>query len=228
MFKETKKIAPMFKETKKFIMRKIKKMDYVHVMLPDGYEETYKRYDNVSGQLDSLEKCTLKLVKSEPESTWANQIANVSLKIMDDGRPKKKDPYYSIALLAERMGETGNGFTEAFYGISDAKKKLADEVKVVLSEIETLKRMKKQIDTLVTEVKVLRYDLEEMHQKGDYAEGTKNMMMADYNNKACDAINKMVDFMGGSGLSGMFMTIATKYKDFVLKEGELLENVRNK
>ncbi|OQS53864.1 SWP12 [Ecytonucleospora hepatopenaei] len=225
----------MLEDAKRYVERKIKKIEYIHTKLPEGYEEKQNRYRKMRDELNVLQSVVKGLSNYEFGGTilkhfhhWSNTISNtVNLKAL-----KRDDIYTDTAFVGyelsntvgdKQLKEVCNDFSKAYECISEDKRKMNEKMGDIFEELSILKKKCKQIDHQRKTVNNLRYDLEEILQSNIYKEDQKENLEKKLGETSEKTLVEMDEFMHLSMINGVIKKIAKTHREFCKKAGDHLE-----
>lgn len=221
-------------DAKRYIERKIKKMDYIHTALPEGYEDTETRYRKVRDEISVLQGVVRGLANYEfggtimkNFSSWSNSLGNTT-KIQS---LKRDDIYTDTSFVGAQLAasvsdksikQVATDFSASYEGIAEDKRKMNEKLNSCVEELSVLKKKCKQIDQSRKTLKNTRYDLEEMLQENIYKEDEKESLEKRLETLAGTLKEEMVEFMHLSMINGIILKIAKIHREFCEKAAEHL------
>lgn len=230
-------IKSMFDDAKKYVKRKINKIDYRNVDLPEGYESVEKGYRKLRDNMELITAMISQLSHYEFGGSIMKNVAGVSNFMASKskiGVLKLDDMYTELGLAGEHLAEATENlefknaskkFSDAYYEIAEEKLKMNKELKSISARVSEMKKEAKMVDYQRNQVADLRYDLEELIQHGKYTESLRNTMQSEYNMQANAALNKMEDFIGEEGMVTVLKNVAKKHMEFAKKTAQILSKV---
>lgn len=225
----------MLQETKRYIERKFKKMEYIHTVLPEGYLEKENRYRKTRDELNVLQSVVKGLSHYEFGGTVLKHFSNWSNTISDSVNIKylKRDDIYtdtafvgyelSNTVSDKQLKEVCTDFSTAYESIAADKRVMNAAMNDIYEELGVLKKKCKQIDHQRNTVGNTRYDLEEMLQSNIYKEDEKEELEKRLKTTSEKVLVEMDDFMHISMINGIIKKIAKTHREFCQKAAENLE-----
>lgn len=215
-----------FEDTKKFITRKLKKIDFVNTNYPQDYDAVNTEYRRLRDGLDYYSGLIDKLSSYEFGGSVMKNVTQLTNKISTNptlGFLKSCDLYTEAANVGEELSNTchsssikstGTKFSEAFQNIKEAKRKMNESLKEVHHSLKTLKGEAKMVDSLRHKAESLRYDLEVIIQENTGTKAEIEALTGEFNAKSLEALRGMKTFMGEAGLTGLLKKTAAIHREF--------------
>lgn len=225
----------MYQETKRYIERKLKKIEYIYTKLPDGYEDIEIRYRKVRDEIGILQNVVSGLTHYEYGGTVMKNVAhwaNIVGESTNINAIKREDIYTSTSIVGMQLAQTVSDkslkevcteFSTAYENIAIEKRKMNEKMEDVMDELNSLKKKCKQIDHQRHIVKNIRYDLEELLQSNVYKEDIKNRLEKKLESNGKEIQEQMTDFVHLSMINGIIVKIAKIHKEFCEAAGNHLE-----
>lgn len=225
-------------DAKRFVTRKIKKVEYLNTTLPHDYDAVNTEYRRIRNELDVLSSVVESLGNYEFGGSMMKNMGKLGNKLSSSTRLKvfeSNDIYTQASLLGEELSNTthnssikslGAKFSEAYQKISAAKKDMNSKLKEILSSIKVLREEAKAIDSLRKQADDLRYDLEEKIQEGNSSKIQIDSATSDFNTKALEALRGMKTFVGEAGILGLLNKIMVTHREFSEESSKALSNVQ--
>lgn len=225
----------MFQDAKKYMKRKVHKLDYLNVHLPEGYDRAEEEYKSLRDNLDMVSAIIKSLSHYEFGGQAFRQFASLSNLMASKSKIKalkREDIYTDAGLVGVHLADsvenpsfknTSKQFSDALLQIAEAKTRMNARLHDAQSALMELKRKAKDIDDKRKLVFNLRYDMEEAAQAGTVADGR---MQSEYNTNTNEVHSEMRDFVGDAGLSGILKQITSAHKDFSASSVEYLSKVK--
>jgi hypothetical protein len=228
----------MFADAQKYLKRKVKKLDYIHTKLPDNYEINTKTYKKLRDDIDVLSSVIKGFTNYEFGGAILKNFSHIRNVIADTSKTKflsKNDIYTDAVIVGEQLHscvddkafkETSKSFSDAYAVISEAKTEMNAKLNEALVSLNVLKKNTKQIDMHRNQVENLRYDLEEMLQKGNVSESERTSLTTELNVNAKGAMDEMSNFIGKAGISSILTSVASIHAAFSKKAADALSKVK--
>lgn len=225
----------MFDDARKYMKRKMNKLEYANVSLPEGYDEAEREYKKLRDNLDMVEAVIKGLSHYEYGGQTFKHFASLSNLMASKSKIKalkREDIYTDASLVGEALAdsvenkpfkETSRQFSDAMMKIAEGKTKMNAKLHDAQSSLDMLKKMASNIDDKRKTVFNLRYDLEEAAQAGNSIDGR---MKSEYNTSSNEVLNEMKEFVGDAGISGVLKKIASAQKDFSASSVDYLSKVK--
>ncbi|ORD97094.1 SWP12 [Hepatospora eriocheir] len=222
-------------DTKRYIERKIKKLNYIHTRLPEGYEQLNRDYRQLRDEVPILRNVISSLSSYEYGgsvmkniSHWANKIS----KTTSVASLKKDEIYTDISFVGKGLSHSitnqetqkvCNDFGVAFQKIANDKVRMNDELMKIDEELLRIKEKSKEVDKKRRLVNDSRYDAEELQQMNFFKEEDKERLLKIFNDNAGEAINSMKEFNDYKKLNDIIKNICMIYGKFCEKASKDLE-----
>ncbi|KAL6121397.1 hypothetical protein NUSPORA_01684 [Nucleospora cyclopteri] len=228
----------MLSDARRFIERKIKKIDYIHTKLPEGYEPVNDQYRKIRNEISVLQGVTKGLANYEFGGTMLKNISNWSAAIAESSNLKylkKDDIYTDIAFVGAQLGASVSdkklkgicqNFASAYENIAANKRKMNEKLHDVIQELNILKKKCRHIDHQRTSVRNTRYDLEELLQGNIFKEDEKDNLEERLKHISEKALIEMKEFMHLSLINGILVKIAKIHRDFSEQSTEDLSSFK--
>lgn len=231
----------MFNDAKKYVKRKINKINYTSVSdLPEGYEDIEGEYKKLRDSIDMTGAVIKSFTHYEYGGQFMKQFSGIANFVASKSKIKslkREDMYTDAALVGELLAdsikkhksfnEISSKFAHAYYGISDAKNAMNERMKKALVRLDSLRSDAKSIDSKRKDLGNLRYDLEELVQSGNYTEQTKTAMSAEYHMLSNDTMGRMNAFIGDdSGVASILTEIMAAHREFAATAADALGKVK--
>lgn len=226
----------MFHDAQKYIKRKINKIEYKNVTLPEEYETTeteYKKVRDNIGLISSIIKTLATYEHGGEIMKNFNSLTNLVASKSNINALKRDDIYTRAGLVGEilydnisddRFKKEAKKFYTGFMKISESKIGMNLKLRELKETIFFLKKKAKEIDEQRVHTLNLRYDLEEGIQSEKSESGKIGRMQAEYNSVSKTTLTKMVSFIGEEGLSGILQRIMKINREFGLDVAGAFEN----
>lgn len=216
----------MFEDAKRFVTRKIKKIEFLNTHFPQDYEAVNSEYKRLRDELSNFANTLEKLSNYEFGGSMMKNVSKISKTISSNTKLNLMNPadiYSEAASIGEELANTthsntlkgvGTKFSQAYQKVAAAKKQMNAGLKEVIGSIRVLKEDSKSIDAVRRSAEDLRYDLEEKIQENTEPKSVIEGLSTAFNSKALEALRGMKTFMGEAGISGLLKKAAVIHKEF--------------
>lgn len=227
----------MFEDAKRFVTRKIKKIEFLNTQYPQDYESVNTEYRRLRDELTNFSNALEKLSNYEFGGSVMKNVTKIGKQISSNTKLNilnSEDIYSEAALIGEELANTthsstlksvGNKFSEAFQKIAEAKKQMNSSLKEIMGSLKVLKEDSKSIDAIRKKAEDLRYDLEEKIQENTASKSEIESISTAFNSKSLEAIRGMKTFMGEAGISGLLKKVAQVHREFNDQSCKALTNI---
>ncbi|ORD94820.1 SWP12 [Enterospora canceri] len=224
----------MMQDAKRYIERKMKKIDYIHTKLPEGYDDVETRYRKVRDEISVLQGVTKGLSNYEFGGTILKNLSSWSTTLGKSTNIKslrRDDIYTDTAFVGmelansvsdKHLKQVCSDFSASYEGIAADKRKMNEKMSDIVEELAVLKKKCRHIDHQRTTVKNTRYDLEELVQSNVYKEEEKEALEKKFTKNAKEVVVDMTEFMHLSMINGIIMKIAQAHREFCEKAADHL------
>lgn len=214
----------MFDHAQKYLKRKIKKITYENVALPENYEVTEAEYKKLRDNLPMISSVVKSIATYEHGGEVLKQFSSITNLVASKSNitSLKRDDIYTAASFVGEICENAASsheiktearkFSTAFSRLAEHKATLNIKLRNIKEKISELKKSSKEIDDIRHITANLRYDLEEAIQANQNQIMLK--MQDDYNSAAKTTITKMKEFSGKDGVIGVLRTLMTYMREF--------------
>lgn len=227
----------IFDDAKRYLTRKIKKIEFLNTHFPQDYETVNLEYKRLRDELGNFSNVLEKLSNYEFGGTVMKNVSSLSKKLTSSTKMNlmnTDDIYTEAAMIGEELANTthsssikgtGNKFSESYQKVADAKKQMNADMKEVLGSLKVLKEDSKAIDNIRKRAEDMRYDLEEKIQENSASKNEIEALSTSFNSKSLEALRGMKTFMGEAGISGLLKKTALVHKEFSETSYKALSNV---
>ena len=224
----------MFSDAKRYLERKVRKLEYVHTTLPESYELINDQYKKIRDEVNALQGVVKGLSHYEYGGTILKNFSHWSSAVAESANIKylkRDDIYTDIAFVGsqfagtvtdKKLKEICQNFSVAYEGIASSKRQMNERLNDIIEELTVLKKKCKQIDHQRNTVKNTRYDLEEMLQGNIYKEDEKDRLEQRLKIVSEKVLIEMKEFMHLSMINGILIKIAKVHKEFAERASQHL------
>ncbi|QDY78191.1 hypothetical protein [Streptomyces qinzhouensis] len=228
----------VFDEAHRYMQQKVRKLDYTHTPLPDGYQDAEGLYKHFRDHLGMVSECVKVLANYEFGGQFFRRLAGASL--LTTGASglhalKREDMYtdtgrvgssLKAGLPSDSAATTAAAFSAAYLRIGESKERMNTSLRTQQEAIIELQKRTKSIDDARLKVTNLRYDLESARQASPPKPPQETAKLEkDYTDTSRLALAAMTAFNGDHGMDGILQNIAAAHREFSEREVEALKNI---
>lgn len=221
----------------RLVLRKLRRIDYIHMPLVPGYAETEEAYRQLRGTLALTDSMIRSIENYEHGSSFYKSLKRGFQYINDQaalGLYRSADMYESAATIGTSLkqlhdnpaqGAVGERFENVFLSLSKSKQCLNTRLEQLRGRLKALRAHSEKIDALRAEVRELRFDAEVVAQSDRATESERQNKKNAYTERARAAHAAMKEFLEDKGLVGVLSGVAQEYRKHMEESADLLRHM---